>query len=300
MQTTLGPMLCKIESAYALRLRLHASERRTDGLCALVQSLEKQVDALKASNLDMEQKLVTGEEEKAALSAQIAVLERRAAPAPDSEEEKRLALQYFSRFVREGQNGAPIAAEPPTGISEKRMFNVVRQLASDGVPEAQYILGECYLNGWWVSRLNANAVQWLRKAAQQSHMEAQYHLGVCYAEGKGVARDLAEGRRWITRAANAGHPEAQRWLASDKDAARMSNVARDGSIRETLKRAAQTSAERYLSGLSRLKGGQPAAADPVRDVLSESYEGAQDQLDRSLEQMTEEQRRQWEKRYMDR
>ena len=123
---------------------------------------------------------------------------------------------------------------------------------------------------------------------------------MCYAEGKGVARDLAEGRRWITRAANAGHPEAQRWLASDKDAARMSNVARDGSIRETLKRAAQTSAERYLSGLSRLKGGQPAAADPVRDVLSESYEGAQDQLDRSLEQMTEEQRRQWEKRYMDR
>ncbi len=47
---------------------------------------------------------------------------------------------------------------------------------------AQYNLGICYANGQGVTKDEAEAVKWYRKAAEQNHAMAQYNLGVCYCQ----------------------------------------------------------------------------------------------------------------------
>lgn len=68
---------------------------------------------------------------------------------------------------------------------------------------------------WHASRTGgeAEAVNWLQKAAERDNRDAQYQLAKRYGQGSGVAvrRDLAE--RWYFRAATLGQPQAQLWMA---------------------------------------------------------------------------------------
>ena len=52
---------------------------------------------------------------------------------------------------------------------------------SDADSEAE--LGLRYYNGEDVTKDQAEAVKWWRKAAEQNPPDAQYNLGVCYAKG---------------------------------------------------------------------------------------------------------------------
>ena len=124
----------------------------------------------------------------------------------------------------------------------------IRAHAEQGDPEAQAILGLMYDAGVGVTEDDAQAVEWLRRAAvqgyalawnhlglmrefgngvpedhaqaaawyreaaEQGFAPAQYHLGAMYAVGKGVPRDLAEAWRWHSLAAEGGVEEATRNL----------------------------------------------------------------------------------------
>ena len=46
-------------------------------------------------------------------------------------------------------------------------------------------------------------------ALEQGHIAAQKYLGILYAEGRVGRRDAAEAVRWIRVAAEQGHPDAQ-------------------------------------------------------------------------------------------
>ena len=85
-------------------------------------------------------------------------------------------------------------------------------LRARGVPgdvEAQVTLGLMYFFGDGVPQDYAEAVRWLRQAADQEHANAQYNLGVMYAEGRGVPQDEAEAVRWYRLAAAQGLAGAQ-------------------------------------------------------------------------------------------
>ena len=54
----------------------------------------------------------------------------------------------------------------------------------------------------------SEAVNWLRKAAEQGHAQAQFNLGVCYALGNGVPQSYTEAVKWFRKAAEQGQAEA--------------------------------------------------------------------------------------------
>ena len=81
--------------------------------------------------------------------------------------------------------------------------------AGSGDAEAQFSLGLMYANSEGGAQDYAQAAQWYRKAADQSHALAQFNLGVMYAQGQGVGKDEATAVMWIRKAAEQGDAGAQ-------------------------------------------------------------------------------------------
>ena len=55
----------------------------------------------------------------------------------------------------------------------------------------------------------AEAVTWFRKAAEQNYAEAQFNLGACYCNGDGVTKDYVEAYKWFILASAQGHENAK-------------------------------------------------------------------------------------------
>ena len=91
-------------------------------------------------------------------------------------------------------------------------FLAVEAKAKQGDADAQYNLGNCYLNGEGVAKDYVEAVKWYRKAAEQRNARAQVSLGFCYCRGEGVAKDYVETVKWYRKAADQGDAVAQYWL----------------------------------------------------------------------------------------
>ena len=67
-----------------------------------------------------------------------------------------------------------------------------------------------YAYGDGMPKDNAEAVKWVRRAAEQGYPQAQVKLGVMYEYGLGVPKDMDEARKWYRKAADQGHAEAQK------------------------------------------------------------------------------------------
>ena len=59
---------------------------------------------------------------------------------------------------------------------------------------------------------DAEAVTWLRMAAEQSYADAQVGLGLLYARGDSVPQDYVVARMWFNLAAAQGQKNAQEAL----------------------------------------------------------------------------------------
>lgn len=80
--------------------------------------------------------------------------------------------------------------------------------AKHGHPDAAYRAGTCYEKGWGCRRDAAKAVQFYRKAASQGHPGAQYRLGTAELNGElGLKRSAREGVKWLKRSAESATPE---------------------------------------------------------------------------------------------
>jgi len=64
------------------------------------------------------------------------------------------------------------------------------QKAKAGDARAQFALGAMYRDGFRVQQDDQQAVDWLRKAAEQGVMQAQFNLGLIYYKGRGVPEDV--------------------------------------------------------------------------------------------------------------
>jgi uncharacterized protein len=87
--------------------------------------------------------------------------------------------------------------------------NWLHRAADQGRAEAQTILGVMYAKGQGVQQNDAKAAKWFRLAADQDHAPAQSNLGLMYARGRGVAQNDAEAAKWFSKAADRGLVEAQ-------------------------------------------------------------------------------------------
>lgn len=80
--------------------------------------------------------------------------------------------------------------------------------AKGGDPKAQAALAKAYQDGNGVTRDEALAVQWYRRAADQGDSEAENSLGVMYQMGRGVPQDKEEAVRWYVQGARHGNAKA--------------------------------------------------------------------------------------------
>ena len=84
-----------------------------------------------------------------------------------------------------------------------------QSLAEQGVPLAQFALGQMHAEGAGVSQDFGEATKWYRRAAQGGLAQAQYSLGVAHYTGIGVRRDYLQAARWYEKAARQGDARSQ-------------------------------------------------------------------------------------------
>ena len=90
----------------------------------------------------------------------------------------------------------------------KEAVNWLRKSAEQGYADAQLDLGVCYDYGNGVPQDHKEAVKWYRKSAEQGNADAQYNLGVSYEIGEGVKKDTQEALKWYKKAADQGYEDA--------------------------------------------------------------------------------------------
>lgn len=81
--------------------------------------------------------------------------------------------------------------------------------AALGDSTAEEALGSIYRNGLGMPKNSAEALKWLRKAAEQGYDVAQVQIGWMYANGEGVPKDDRTAAEWYRKAADQGQPNAQ-------------------------------------------------------------------------------------------
>jgi TPR repeat protein len=105
-------------------------------------------------------------------------------------------------------------ARPYIARNKSTAFAWCLLAAEQGLPEAEYQLGNYYLNGDGISAAPAQAVQWYTRAAPHNP-NAAYELGCRYERGTGVAAvDLKQAVGFYTSAAEHGHVEAMNKLVT--------------------------------------------------------------------------------------
>jgi S1-C subfamily serine protease len=90
----------------------------------------------------------------------------------------------------------------------------IRKAADQGLAGAQSNLGTCYANGVGVRKDPTEAVKWYRKAAEQGNVDAQAAVGARYVLGDGVLKDYVEGHKWINLASAQGLDVAKKSLTT--------------------------------------------------------------------------------------
>jgi hypothetical protein len=76
--------------------------------------------------------------------------------------------------------------------------------------------GLAYRNGTGRNKDAAEAVVWLRRAAQLGRRDAMFILAQMLAAGEGAPADPGEAKRWLEAAADAEYPEALQALALEE------------------------------------------------------------------------------------
>jgi TPR repeat protein len=128
-----------------------------------------------------------------------------------------LSQEAFNFYEKSAKQGFP-PAQQGLGLSywvRKDYANAVHWLrlaAERGMARAKTYLGYAYAEGWSVPKDDSIAIRWWREGAAQNEPRSLEALGWAYENGRGVARNPAEARRWYQRAAAQGNQAAQQKL----------------------------------------------------------------------------------------
>jgi uncharacterized protein len=91
-------------------------------------------------------------------------------------------------------------------------LNWLRKAADQGDSMAEWKLANAYLNGLGVDKNYVQAANWFRKAADQGNALAENDLGSLYDNGIGVGKDSAEAVNWFRKAVEQDNPGAEKNL----------------------------------------------------------------------------------------
>lgn len=86
---------------------------------------------------------------------------------------------------------------------------IIGPLAEEGHARAQVALGDLYKSGKGVSKNDAEAFKWYRKAAELGDRDAQFQVGYMLYTGAGTAKDMRQAAAWFHKAAEQGDAIAQ-------------------------------------------------------------------------------------------
>lgn len=106
------------------------------------------------------------------------------------------ALLVTPTFFRTVEKGSAAYAQGDYATA----LDMMRPLAEDGDPTAQFYLGEMYRFGHGLKKDEAKAANWYKKSAVNGSSDAQYALGMMYAYGIGLSADYVEAYRWLSLA----------------------------------------------------------------------------------------------------
>lgn len=82
----------------------------------------------------------------------------------------------------------------------------------ESIPQACYLYGLCFLNGWGTEKNMQKAFQLLQESSAKGVVEATVRLGICFKNGDGVPRDLTKAAQLFQVAVNEKHPGAMFYL----------------------------------------------------------------------------------------
>ena len=88
-------------------------------------------------------------------------------------------------------------------------IKILKELALKGNAQAQFDLGDSYLNWSGVNKDDVEAARLFRLAAEKGHVRAQFKLGFMYDKGDGILQNYAEAVKWYKLAAAQGDTDAQ-------------------------------------------------------------------------------------------
>src|ERR1700680_4589777 len=81
--------------------------------------------------------------------------------------------------------------------SKQKVIADLKEMAAAGDVKSQVLLGLAYLTGDGVRKDDAEAIKWLRKAADQDNAAGERYLAEMYFKGRGVPADNAEAAKWV-------------------------------------------------------------------------------------------------------
>jgi TPR repeat protein len=109
--------------------------------------------------------------------------------------------------------GMGLAQSSGQASAKQKAFADLKEMAAAGDVKSQVLLGLAYLTGDGVRKDDAEAVKWLRKAADQDNAAGERYLAEMYFKGRGVPADNAEAAKWLRLAAEQGDAQSQHNLA---------------------------------------------------------------------------------------
>ncbi len=102
-----------------------------------------------------------------------------------------------------------LADETPTPKVKQEIFLLLKRAADAGLPDAQTMVGNLYLQGEGVTRDVKQAIHYLTLATKQDAGSAFLSLASIYEEGTGVSKDLSKAEAYYQQALPFGSRSAQ-------------------------------------------------------------------------------------------
>jgi len=91
-------------------------------------------------------------------------------------------------------------------------FKILKPLADQGFPEAQYMMGRFYQSGYMVKPSLAKSLKWYERAALNGNAIAQVLVGNSFREGVGRVANLKVAADWYQKASENLHPHGAFFL----------------------------------------------------------------------------------------
>ena len=111
-------------------------------------------------------------------------------------------------------------------------FRHLARAARSGSIDAQYRVGQCYLEGVGVPQATGEAVRWFERAAEAGSAEAQFYLALLYVRGVSVPKQSGGGAKAL-------------FVSDDQSGG--SDFARRSNGRAAPRRAVRRKARRFLA-----------------------------------------------------